>query len=147
MSTFAVSEQRKVDGTPYARVARYREPSRRELSSPAEFISDVVSQIAPGHGGSAEVSGIERSCGARDVLGRAQVFISNGAEWPHSFMNVCRSLWLTPEEVRHEVFADARFGWGGYSGHVAFATVTQLVGSFSRLFLSRRSGALALPQL
>lgn len=62
-------------------------------------------------------------------------------------MNVCRSLGLLPEGVRDDLFADGNFGWVAHSEGVAFAAVTQLVGSLLRLFLSRRDGALALPQL
>src|SRR5215472_15501827 len=74
-------------------------------------------------------------------------FTVNDAEWPYSFMNVCRSLGLSPEGVRDELFADGNFGWVAHSERVAFAAVTQLVGSLLRLFLSRRSVALELPRL
>jgi hypothetical protein len=145
MSTFAVSEQREVDGTSYVRVARDREPSRRELSSAAEFIGDVVNQIAPERMLAAAVLrqatvDLRRFRDSKEAAGceiywdARSWFISNDTEWPYSFTNVCRSLGLSLEGVRDEVFADARFGLGGYSGRVAFATVTQLVGSLSRLF-------------
>jgi len=63
------------------------------------------------------------------------------------FMKVCRSLGLSPEGVRDELLADGNFGWVAHSERVAFAAVTQQVGSLLRLFLSRRSGALELPRL
>jgi hypothetical protein len=121
MITFAISEQREVDGTPYVRVARDREQSRRELSSPAEFIGDVVNQIAPERGLAAAVLrqatvDLQRFRESKKAAGREMYsdarswFISNDTEWPCSFTNVCRSLGLSPEEVRYEVFADARSG-------------------------------------
>lgn len=133
MFTFTVSEQREVDGTPYARVARDREPSRRELSSPAEFIGDVVNEIAPERGLAAAVLrqatvDLRRFRESKEAAGREMYwdahswFISNDTKWPYSFTNVCCSLGLSPEEVRDEVFADASFGWVAHSGRVAFAT-------------------------
>ena len=158
MITSAISERRVVGGAAYTRVTTDREPSRRELIKPAEFIGDVVNQTAPEQRLAAAVLGqttvgLRRFRESKEAPGREMYsdarrwFISNDAEWPYSFMNVCRSLGLSPEGVRDELFADGNFGWVPHSERVAFAAVTQLVGSLLRLFLSRRSGALALPQL
>ena len=127
MSTFAVSEQRQVDGTSYVRVARDREPSRRALSSAAEFIGDVVNQIAPERRLAAPVLrqatvDLRRFRDSKEAAGcemyweARRWFISNDTKWPYSFTNVCRSLGLSPEGVRNEVFADARFVWVAHSG-------------------------------
>jgi hypothetical protein len=158
MITSAISERREVGGAPYMRITTDRQPSRRELIRPAEFIGDVVNQIAPERRLAAAVLrqatvGLRRFQESKEAAGRNMYwdarrwFISNDAEWPYSFMNVCRSLGLSSEGVRAEVFAAGHFAWVAYSGRVVFATVTQLVGSLSRLFLFRRSGALVLPQL
>jgi len=69
-------------------------------------------------------------------------FLSNDTEWPYSFLNVRHSLGIAPENIRDEVFADARSGWLSHSRRVALATATQFVRSLSTLFLSRRSSAL-----
>jgi hypothetical protein len=158
MFTFTVSEQRQVDGTPYARVARDREPSRRKLSSPAEFIGDIENEIAPERRLGAAVLrhatvDLRRFRESKDGLGHEMYwdarswFISNDTKWPYSFSNVCCSLGLSPEEARDEVFADAYSAWVAHSGHVPFATATHLVGSLSSFFSSRRNAALVLPQL
>jgi len=158
MVTSAISERRVVGGAPYMRVTTDREPLRRELIKPAGFISDVVNQIAPEQRLVAAVLG-QTTVGLRgfreskEADGREMYwdarrwFISNDAERPYSFMKVCRSLGLSPEGVRDELFADGNFGWVAHSKRVSFAAVTQLVGSLLRLFLSRRSGALELPRL
>jgi hypothetical protein len=157
MITSAISERREVDGGSYARVETNREPSRCELSSPAEFVGDVVNQIAPERGLAAAVLrqvtvGLRRFRQSKEADRREMYwdarrwFISSDAEWLYSFMNAC-SLGRSPEGRRDEVFADARFGWVAHSEPVAFATVTHLGGSLSHRFLSRRSGARALPEL
>jgi len=140
------------------RITTDRQPSRRELIRPAEFIGGVLNRIAPERRLAAAVLrratvGLRRFQESKEAAGREMYwearrwFISNDAEWPYSFMNVCRSLGLSPEGVRDELFADGNFGWVAHSERVAFAAVTQLVGSLLRLFLSRRSGALELPRL
>ena len=127
MSTFAVSEQRQVDGTSYVRVARDREPSRRALSSAAEFIGDVVNQIAPEMRLAAAVLrqatvDLRRFRDSKEAArcemywDASRWFILNDTKWPYSFTNVCCSLGLSPEGVRNEVFADARFVWVAHSG-------------------------------
>ena len=71
-------------------------------------------------------------------------FLSNDTEWPYSFLNVCHSLGIAPENIRDEVFADARSGWLSHSRRVALATATQFVGWLSTLFFStRRTSSLA----
>jgi hypothetical protein len=95
-------------------------------------------------------SDLRRFRESEDALGREMYrdarswFLSNDTEWPHSFLNVCESLGISPENIRDEVFADARSGWLSHSRRVALATATQFVGSLSVLFSSRRGGALAV---
>jgi hypothetical protein len=87
---------------------------------------------------------------SEDAVGREMYwdarswFLSNDTEWPYSFLNVCHSLGIAPENIRDEVFADARSGWLSHSGRVALATATQFVRSLSTLFSSRRSSAPAV---
>jgi hypothetical protein len=40
--------------------------------------------------------------------------MSDDCSWPFSFLNVCRSLNLTPETVREEVLGDLSLGSFGY---------------------------------
>ena len=87
---------------------------------------------------------------SEDAIGREMYwdarswFLSNDTEWPYSFLNVCHSLGIAPENIRDEVFADARSGWLSHSRRVALATATQFVGSLSTLFFStRRTSSLA----
>jgi hypothetical protein len=87
---------------------------------------------------------------SEDAVGREMYwdarswFLSNDTEWPYSFLNVCHSLGIAPENIRDEVFADARSGWLSHSRRVALATATQFVGSLSTLFFStRRTSSLA----
>jgi hypothetical protein len=65
-------------------------------------------------------------------------FDSNDTEWPYSFLNVCRALGLVPDNIREEVFADARSGWLSHSRRVALATAAKFSGSLSTLFLASR---------
>jgi len=87
---------------------------------------------------------------SEDAIGREMYwdarswFLSNDTEWPYSFLNACSSLGISPEDIRDEVFADARSGWLSHSRRVALATATQFVGSLSTLFSSRRRSALAV---
>ena len=87
---------------------------------------------------------------SEDAVGREMYwdarswFLSNDTEWPYSFLNVCHSLGIAPENIRDEVFADARSGWLSHSRRVALATATQFVGSLSTLFFpTRRTSSLA----
>lgn len=87
---------------------------------------------------------------SEDAVGREMYwdarswFLSNDTEWPYSFLNVCYSLGIAPENIRDEVFADARSGWLSHSRRVALATAIQFVGALSTLFSSRRRGALSV---
>lgn len=95
-------------------------------------------------------SDLRRFRESEDAVGREMYwdarswFISNDTEWPYSFLNACSLLGVSPEDIRDEVFADAGSGWLSHSRRVALATATQLVGSLSTLFLSRRSSGLAV---
>ena len=87
---------------------------------------------------------------SEDAVGREMYwdarswFLSNDTEWPYSFLNVCHSLGIAPENIRDEVLADARSRWLSHSRRVALATATQFVGSLSTLFFStRRTSSLA----
>ena len=71
-------------------------------------------------------------------------FNSNDTTWPYSFLNVCRSLGVSPENIRGEVFADAQAGWLSHARRVAIATATHFVGSLLVHFLSRRSRTFAV---
>jgi hypothetical protein len=96
-------------------------------------------------------SDLRRFHEADDAVGREMHsdarswFNSNDREWPFSFLNVCELLGISPEDIRDEVFADARTRWLSHSRRVALATATQFLGSVSTLFSSRRSCVLALP--
>jgi hypothetical protein len=71
-------------------------------------------------------------------------FVSNDAEWPYSFVNVCRALDLELENARADIFAGERAGWFKHSRHVARWFATQVIGSVSNFVASRRSAALAM---
>ena len=71
-------------------------------------------------------------------------FNSNDTTWPYSFLNVCQALGISPEDIRGEVFADARAGWLSHARRVAIATATQSVGLVLVLFSSRRGRTLAV---
>jgi len=132
-------------------------PRIRTLASPdKEFAGapDKASLIEPERALAAGVlrqtaSDLRRFRESQDAVGREMYwdarswFLSNDIEWPYSF-NVCHSLGIAPENIRDEVFADARSGWLSHSRRVALATATQFVGSLSTLFFStRRTSSLA----
>jgi hypothetical protein len=87
---------------------------------------------------------------ARGALGRELYsdarswFVSNDAEWPYSFLNVCRALDLMPEDARIEIFADERAGWFKHSRYVARTVATQFIGSVSNFVTSRGREPLAM---
>jgi hypothetical protein len=93
-------------------------------------------------------SDLRRFRQSEDAVGREMYwdarswFNSNDTEWPYSFLNVCKSLSISAENIRDEVFADAQSGWLSHSRRVALATATEFVRSLSTFFLSRRSSAL-----
>jgi hypothetical protein len=135
-----------------------RTPRIRTLASPdKEFAGapDKASLIEPERALAAGVlrqtaSDLRRFRESEDAVGREMYwdarswFLSNDIEWPYSFLNVCHSLGIAPENIRDEVFADARSGWLSHSRRVALATATQFVGSLSTLFFStRRTSSLA----
>jgi hypothetical protein len=133
-------------------------PQLRVLASPGEQFttnSDGSNQPGPEEALAAGVlrqaaSDLRRFHESEDAIGREMHadarswFSSNDTEWPYSFVNVCESLGIEPEEIRAEVFADARSGWLSHSRRVALATATQWVGSLSTLFLSPRRSSRAL---
>ena len=95
-------------------------------------------------------SDLRRFRESEDAVGREMYsdarswFNSSDTEWPYSFLNVCQSLGISPEDIRDEVFADAQPGWLSHSRRVALATAMQFVGALSTLFASRRRSALAV---
>jgi len=98
-------------------------------------------------------SDLRRFRESKDAVGREiyrdarSWFNSSDTAWPYSFLNVCQSLGISPEEIRGEVFADARGGWLSHARRVAIATATQSVGSVLVLFSSRRNRTLAVQHL
>lgn len=125
------------------------------LASPKQITNELATGLEPERALAAGVlrqatADLRRFRESKDAIGREMYldartwFDSNDSEWPYSFLNVCEALRLSPDEVREEVFADARSGWISHSRRVALATATQLVGSLSTLFLPRRDGALAV---
>jgi hypothetical protein len=131
-------------------------PPLRTLGSPDEEIagaSDKANQLekALAAGVLRQAAGdLRRFRESEDAVGREMYrdarswFVSNDTEWPYSFLNVCELLSISAEDIRDEVFADARSGWLSHSRRVAVATATQFVGSLSTLFLPRHSSALAV---
>jgi hypothetical protein len=124
------------------RVARHRDSSQRGLSGRAQFIGDILNQTSHGRELAAGIlqqakADLWRFRKSKDKAGREVYsdalswFLSNDAQWPCSFRNVCRFLGLSPEEVREGVFTDAHSGW------VALAPATQGVGSLLNLFLTQ----------
>ena len=95
-------------------------------------------------------SDLRRFREAEDAIGRELYsealgwFNSDDSTWPYSFLNVCQSLGVSPEDIRDEVFADARAGWLSHTRRVATATATHFAGSLALLFLSRRNRTLAV---
>ena len=89
---------------------------------------------------------------AKDALGRGLYsearswFVSNDAEWPYSFVNVCRALDLTPETTRANIFANEQASWFKHSRHVARIVATQFIGSVSNFVATRRGESLAMLQ-
>ena len=83
--------------------------------------------------------------GGREIFRDARSwFNSNDTAWPYSFLNVCQSLGISPEDIRAEVFADVGAGWLSHARRVAMATATQSIGSVLVLFSSRRNRTLAV---
>ena len=95
-------------------------------------------------------SDLRRFHESEDAIGREMYsdarswFNSSDTEWPYSFLNVCQSLGISPEDIRDEVFGDVRPGWLSHSRRVARATATQLVGALAALFPFRHRSALAV---
>ena len=131
-------------------------PPLRTLGSPDEEIaraSDKATQLERALAAGIlrqAASDLRRFRESEDAVGREMYwdarswFVSNDTEWPYSFLNVCELLGVSPEDIRDEIFADARSGWLSHSRRVAVATATQFVGSLSTFFLPRPSSALAV---
>lgn len=64
--------------------------------------------------------------------------ISEDAEWPFSFRNVCQLLDLSPEETRQELLGDLAFGPLGRWTRRCGRTAGRLQTSFNRLFVNGR---------
>ena len=133
-------------------------PPVRTLASPDKEFAGNLDRANPIESERALAAGVLRQAASdlrrfresQDGVGREiywdarSWFVSNDTEWPYSFLNVCHLLGIAPENIRDEVFADARSGWLSHSRRVALATATQFVRSLSTLFSPGRSGALAL---
>lgn len=134
-------------------------PPLRTLASLNEEIagvSDIANSTEPERALAAGVlrqaaNDLRRFRESEDAIGREMYwdarswFNSNDTEWPYSFLNVCKSLGLSPENIRDEVFANARSGWLSHSRRIALGIATQFVGSLSTVvFPSRRSSSLAV---
>ena len=131
-------------------------PPLRTIGSPDEEIAGASDKANPLE--KALAAGVLRQAASdlrrfreqEDAVGREMYwdarswFVSNDTEWPYSFLNVCELLGVSPEDIRDEVFADARSGWLSHSRRVALATATQVVRSLSTVFVSRRSSAFAI---
>ena len=131
-------------------------PALRTLASPDE--AGALDKVNPTEPQRALAAGVLRQAAndlrrfreSEDAVGREMYsdarswFHSSDTAWPYSFLNVCQSLGISPEDIRDEVFADARTGWLSHSRRVAIATATQFVGSLSTLFSSRRSRTFAV---
>ena len=64
--------------------------------------------------------------------------MSEDAEWPFSFLNVCRLLNLSPAESRQELLGDLAFGRLGRWTRRCGRTAGRLQTSFNRLFANGR---------
>lgn len=128
-----------------------------ELASRAEYFSgsDNSEPLVPER---ALAAGVLRQAtvdlrkfrNAKGALGRELYvdarswFVSNDADWPYSFINVCRALDLTPEDTRLAIFADERASWFKHSRYVARTVATQFIGSVSTFVMSQRNAPLAV---
>src|SRR6266404_4269617 len=144
MITSAISEQQEFEGAPQVRVATDYEPLQGELTRPVQTVFDASDPIARERTLAASVLrqaalDLRRFRESKNALGREMYsdarswFISNDTEWPYSFANVCGLLGLETENVRDEVFADARSSWISHSRRVALAMTTRLIDSFATL--------------
>lgn len=67
--------------------------------------------------------------------------MSEDAEWPFSFRNVCRLLHLSPEETRQELLGDLAFGRLGRWTRRCGRTAGRLQTSFNQLFANGRDAS------
>lgn len=157
MMALAIPEQIAFDGAPHLQTASEHERVQSDRSMPANYIGDLdgSSLVEPEKALAAGVlrqaaADLRRFRESRDSIGREMYsdarnwFVSSDTAWPYSFLNVCDSLGLSPENVRDEVFEDAVSNWAAHSGRIAWATAIQLVGSVSNLFSHRRAHTLAV---
>ena len=158
MIAFEISERRELDGaiTPGLRDIATRRSGG--LSGRAQFIGDILNQTSHERELAAGIlqqakADLWRFRKSKDKAGREVYsdalswFLSNDAEWACSFQNVCRFLGLSPEELR-EQYSPMRTPAGLPIPAVLPQPPQHKGGLASRLsFLSRRSSALALPQL
>ncbi len=103
-------------------------PPFRILASPDEEIA-VSHKPNPTEPEKALAAGVLRQAASdlrrfhqsEDAVGREMHsdarswFNSNDRDWPYSFLNVCELLGISAEDIRDEVFADARTGWLSHS--------------------------------
>ena len=67
--------------------------------------------------------------------------MSEDAEWPFSFRNVCRLLNLSPEEARQELLGDLAFSPIGQWTRRCARTAGRLQTSFNQLFANGRDAS------
>src|SRR5260370_42239589 len=77
------------------------ETSQRELAS--GILKQAALDLRRFHGAT---SAFEREF----YLDAHRWVISDDCSWPFSFLNVCQSLHLSPDAVRHELLGDASLG-------------------------------------
>ena len=71
--------------------------------------------------------------------------MSDDCSWPFSFLNVCRSLNLTPETVREEVLGDLSLGSLGYWSRRCGRATRRFTTFLSNIFTNDRTTNAAEP--
>jgi hypothetical protein len=116
--------------------ADFSEGSQRELAA------GVLKQAA---------QDLRRFHGATSKIERALYFDAyrwltvNEYSSPFSFLNVCQSLNLSPENVRHELIGDLSLGRFGYWTRRCGRTASRLQISFNQLFVNERNASASMP--
>lgn len=141
MMTLAIAEQRLDGGGLSGRVELFGGSDESEPLVPERALAAGVLRQA--------MIDLRKFHSAKGALGRELYsdarswFVSNDAEWPYSFVNVCHALDVTPETTRAEIFADEQASWFKHSRYVARTVAAHLIGSVSNFVASRRSQSLA----
>jgi hypothetical protein len=105
------------------------ETSQRELAS--GILKLVAQDLRRFHGATTAVE--------RELYQDAYRWvISDDYSWPFSFLNVCRLLTLTPENLRQELLDDASFGLFGYLSRRCARAARSLQNVSNRVFTKKR---------